>query len=107
MKWAVLCFEKISWNSELFLQHFFIRLLPAKNPLDKNMLNVSYKTHLQSTALVIKNANTAQKMKFSIKDFFSICDQIRSFLRIWSHLLKKSLMENSIFCVVKVMQTLL
>ena len=25
--------------------------------------------------------NTAQKMKFSIKDFFSKCDQIRSFLR--------------------------
>ena len=39
----------------------------------------------------------AQKMKFSIKDFFSKCDQIRSFLRIWSHLLKKSLMENFIF----------
>ena len=27
----------------------------------------------------------AQKMMFSIKDFFSKCDQIRSFLRIWSH----------------------
>ena len=45
---------------------------------------------------------TAQKMKFSIKDFFSKCDQIRSFLRIWSHLLKKSLMENLIFCAVYV-----
>ena len=33
---------------------------------------------------------TAQKMKFSIKDFFNKCDQIRSFLRISSHLLKKS-----------------
>ena len=32
-----------------------------------------------------------------MKDFFSKCDQIRSFLRIWSHLLKKSLMENFIF----------
>ena len=30
-------------------------------------------------------------MKFSIKDFFSKCDQIRRKLRIWSHLLKKSL----------------
>ena len=39
-------------------------------------------------------------MKFSIKDFFSKCDQIRSVLRIWSHLLKKSLMENFIFCPV-------
>ena len=33
-------------------------------------------------------------MKFSIKDFPIKCDQIRSFLRIWSHLLKKSLMED-------------
>ena len=41
-----------------------------------------------------------QKMKFSIKDFFSKYDQIRSFMRIWSHLLKKSLMENFIFCAV-------
>ena len=40
---------------------------------------------------------TAQKMKFSIKDFFNKCDQIRSFLRIWSHSLKKSLMETSFF----------
>ena len=44
--------------------------------------------------------NTAQKMKFSIKDFFSKCDQIGSFLWIWSHLLKKSLMKNLIFCAV-------
>ena len=36
-------------------------------------------------------------MKFSITDFFSKCDQIRRKLRIWSHLLKKSLMENFIF----------
>ena len=36
-------------------------------------------------------------MKFSIQDFFSKCDQIRSKLRIWSHLLKKSF----IFCAVK------
>ena len=40
----------------------------------------------------------AQKLKFSIKDFFSKCDQILSLLRIWSHLLKKSLMENFSFC---------
>ena len=39
-------------------------------------------------------------MKFSIKYFFSKCDQIRSFLQIWSHFLKKSLMENFIFCAV-------
>ena len=39
-------------------------------------------------------------MKFSIKNFFSKCDQILSFLRSWSHLLKKSLMKNFIFFVV-------
>ena len=43
---------------------------------------------------------TAQKNWFSIKDFFSKCDQIRRKLRIWSHLLKKSLTENLIFCAV-------
>ena len=37
---------------------------------------------------------TAQKMKFSIKDYLSKCDQI------WSHLLKKSLTENFIACAV-------
>ena len=41
-----------------------------------------------------------KKMKFSIKDFFSICDQISSFLQICSHLLKKFLMENFIFCAM-------
>ena len=32
--------------------------------------------------------------------FFSKCDQTPSFLRIWSYLLKKFLMENFSFCVV-------
>ena len=41
--------------------------------------------------------HTAQKVKFSIKDFFSKCDQVCRKLRIWSHLLKKFLMENFIF----------
>ena len=38
-------------------------------------------------------------MMFFIKDFFSKCDHIRRKLRIWSYLLKKSLMENFIFFV--------
>ena len=40
---------------------------------------------------VIKRAFTAQKMKFTSKDIFSKCGQIRRKLRIWSRLLKKSL----------------
>ena len=37
--------------------------------------------------------NLVQKMKVSIKDFFSKYEQIRSF-RTWSHLLKISLIED-------------
>ena len=44
--------------------------------------------------------DTAQKMKFSINDFFSKFDQILRKLRTWSHLPKKSLIENFIFCAV-------
>ena len=48
-------------------------------------------------------------MKFSIKDFFCKCDQIRRKLRIWSHLLMENiyltehiyLMENLFFVAVK------
>ena len=43
---------------------------------------------------------TAQEMKIFIKDFFSKCNQILKKLRIWPHLLKKSSMENFIFCAV-------
>ena len=43
-------------------------------------------------------------MKIFINDFFIKCDQIHRKLRIWSHLLKKSLMENFIFCAVKFLQ---
>ena len=39
-------------------------------------------------------------MQISIKDFPSKCIQIRSFLWIWSRLLKKSFMEYFIFYVV-------
>ena len=48
--------------------------------------------------------DTTQKMKLSIKDLFRKCDQIHSFLRIWSNLLKKSLIENFIFCTMRNMR---
>ena len=47
------------------------------------------------------------KMKFSIKElmkFFSKSDHICSFLRIWSHLLKKCLLQNFVSCVGRVAQ---
>ena len=46
------------------------------------------------------NKTHCTKMKFSIENFFSKCDHIRSFLRMWSDLLKKALTENFIFCAV-------
>ena len=46
-----------------------------------------------STYNVIIN-NTEQKMNVFIKDFFSKCDQIRSFLRIWLHLLENFLISG-------------
>ena len=61
--------------------------------------------HLFKNASSRMQSHLAQKMKFSIKDFFSKYDQIRSFLRIWSHFLKKSLMENLILCAVLISST--
>ena len=45
--------------------------------------------------LLNSTLHTAQKMKFSIKDFFSKCSQIR-------RKLKKSLKESFIFCTVTI-----
>ena len=52
------------------------------------MLTTSGKQNSNNWEHMKDRCHTAQKMKFSIKDFF----------RLWSHLLKKSLMENFIFC---------
>ena len=47
-------------------------------------------------SLRLGGISISQKMNISIKDFFSKFDKIRRKLRIWSHLVKKSLMENFI-----------
>ena len=55
-------------------------------------------TNLYLKILLLKpNSITGQKMKFSIKNFFSKYDQTWRKLRIWSKLLKKSFRENFIF----------
>ena len=59
--------------------------------------------HIKVTAILSSfnyNAVETSSKKFSFKDFFSQCDQISSFLRIWVHLLKKHLIGNLIFCAV-------
>ena len=52
------------------------------------------------TGSLMRTWITAQKLKFSIKNFFNKCNQIHSFLRIWCPLLEKSLMENFSFWAV-------
>ena len=56
--------------------------------------NLMFKSKVDSTHFL---PITAQKTKFSIKDFFSKCDQIQFPERNWSHLLKKPLIKNFIF----------
>ena len=86
--------------SNLSFSHAFTWLLMQK---------ISFLAEIMFLLLYIRCCNdlnyfssfdTVQKMKFCIKYFFSKCDQILSFLQIWSHLVKKSLMENFILCVV-------
>ena len=68
----------------LFLLIFFLRF--PLSFLSTSEANVSKSTY-----------NPAQKMKFTIQDFFSKCDQNLRKLWIWSHLLKKSLWKTSFF----------
>ena len=74
--------------------------------MDARVIIMCYIVSFSSSLLVRRNAapflvyDTTKKRKFSIKDFFSKCDQMRSKLRIWSHLQKKYSMENFIFCAV-------
>ena len=60
----------------------------------------AFKPFMDVWILHLRQRVAAQKMKFSIKDFTSQSDQIRRYLWIGSHLLKKPLMENFIFCAL-------
>ena len=68
------------------------------NNIWKCLKNQTEKTTVLS--MKWRHKYTAQKDKFSIKNFFSKLDHIRWKLLIWSHLLKKFLMGNWIFCAV-------
>ena len=79
-------YEKhIAWSIQLFA---YTKSEHRNWPWTKNLI-----------WLVLTQHST--KKKFSIKGFFSKCDQIRRKLWIWSHLLKKSLMENFNFWEVQ------
>ena len=60
--------------------------------------NPNGKTLVFADCPLYPTLSTAQRMKFSIKKFFSKCDYIIIKLRIWSNILKKSIVEKiSIF----------
>ena len=61
---------------------------------ERNNLDISMHS---SKSLINFEKNVAPKMKFSIKNLLNKGGQIRSLLRIWSHLLKKFLMKNFIY----------
>ena len=85
------------WNVHTFLKIGKLKKILQADP--NKILSGFFIIYLSfpSSDFDVLSFFTAQKMKFSIKDFFSKFDQIRSFLQIWSHLLKKSLMKNFIF----------
>ena len=64
------------------------------------MYQIGLETSMKVSGLIFDCVHlTAQKMKFSIKNFFSNCDKICRKLQIRSHLLKKSLIKR-FFCAV-------
>ena len=89
------------------LEQFLLASIYRKNLvfLHKNKFLLYSKTGF--TERILENTNLHlnakcnallhyRKMKFSVKDFFSKCKQIHSFLRIYSHLLKTLLTQNVI-----------
>ena len=62
------------------------------------LLTLEWNLTEKTFSCVKGKTNTAQKMKFSIKDFSSKCDQTAVSS---SHLLEKFLMQNFIFCAVQ------
>ena len=89
------CITLTQWNGSVLVSTMYpegtsgsVNFIVSMQQLDKHSIKESF--------------CTAQEIKFSINNFFSKCDQIRRKLRIWSHLLKKSLMGNFIFYAVLV-----
>ena len=85
------------WNNTLYYSKeiFYLWMDVAQR------FHIYCSCYICSKLLMSLFSNNVQKMKFSIKDLSSKCDQIRSFLWIWSHLQEKSLIKNFIFCALK------
>ena len=93
---CALCYELLNTYKVFKLY----KVLLMKQIVSKAVYDHSYYLHLTilMNCLIIPQIyidNHYKKLRFSIKNFFNKCD-----LRIWSHLLNKSLTENFIFCVM-------
>ena len=88
------------WPQQLHVLQIDIKLFKLKHP-NIILYNFVYtETNCSGNVINLSETETnctAQKTKFSIKDFFSNGDQIRRNRRIWSHLLKKYLIKNLLF----------
>ena len=82
--WAWLLVELMLWNWIIKIYLWIFLFLLSK---------IKYNCGYESNTI-------AQKMMFSTKNFFSKCDQICSFLRIWLHLLKKHLKKLHFLCTI-------
>ena len=96
-------FQK-SIKSEFFVGNSFNSftfLVNHKNKSSRSTKNFSQENFalclIQETYLHVGGELSTETTWLSVKGFFSNCDQICSFLRICSHLLRNSLMENFIF----------
>ena len=76
--------------------------IKEKHNFSKNKL---FSSSQQFSAYLLPQIKV-QKIKFSVGNFFSKCEQIRIKLRIYSHLLNKSLTENFILCVAVLLLSL-
>ena len=77
-----ICIISRLWKTNLEKIYKALQKLTLEIPVTlQNLQNVLYLNLTESISLN-KWIGTAQKIKFSIRDFFSKCDQIHIFLRI-------------------------
>ena len=70
-------FWKQIWNEDQIWKYLYSKEIILLFQIKCKLLQYIHKT--------VDVSDTAQKIKFSIKDFFSKCDQISGKLWIWSH----------------------
>ena len=101
--WIIyMLFDLLSFSSALIMITWI-------SLLSDILISVSMKALLSNNIVecLVGTCLLHKKWSFPLRIFFSKCDQIRRKVRIFSHLLKKSLMENLIFCAVIVIFLLL